>query len=587
MIKSRRTKVLLGTGVLVVVVLVIATVVLLVSGGSGSSTSANNSNKDGSSVLDESWTNLPAPSSVPTTTTTHLDDLVSRPAQEPLVEPTTPATTTIGRATSARPTTSVPIHPLHLPTSLSGYSNTPPASTTTAGHTPTVLPTTRQPSLKPLVGTSLEPSFGPLSGPSREPSIQPTLGPSPLPTRLPTPGPTNLATRPPTPRPTLVATATPTPWPSPRPTPGPTPRPTPEPTPRPTPEPTQPPLPLPTRSPTSPPTPLPTRPPSLVPSRLPSLVPISPHPTTRFGANATFIFYAIADAPYNARQQQELPEQVRNLPRDGELLVHLGDIRSAAEGKSCVRSEYQLLANILKESSAPALAVMGGACVVQLSTTHDLRPCLTHCICSCCCCLLLLSLLLLSFVDCIQLLLVDNEWNDCPNMDGGWRLWMEELMGLESSWPLLWRMHRPPERPETFSFVRKGVLVVGLNLVGGRVHDAGEWRDRLMNQAVWVQHLLQQHKGDYGAVVLLGHANPTRHHEGFFHPVRDYLLQHPTVRVLYVNGDAHLWRVDWGGFYGVPNFYRIQLTGGTSEPPLRIAVHPRDPIHPFSYDRRL
>ena len=103
-------------------------------------------------------------------------------------------------------------------------------------------------------------------------------------------------------------------------------------------------------------------------------MPISPHPTTRFGANATFIFYAIADAPYNARQQQELPEQVRNLPRDGELLVHLGDIRSAAEGKSCVRSEYQLLANILKESSAPALAVMGGACVVKTVDHTRLAP---------------------------------------------------------------------------------------------------------------------------------------------------------------------------------------------------------------------
>jgi hypothetical protein len=61
---------------------------------------------------------------------------------------------------------------------------------------------------------------------------------------------------------------------------------------------------------------------------------------------------------------------------------------------------------------------------------------------------------------------------------------------------------------------------------------------------------------------------------------------------MYMNGDAHVWSYD-PTYLGVEQMLRIQLTGGTTEPPLQVIVAPTDdPVDSnaesvFLYDRRL
>lgn len=59
---------------------------------------------------------------------------------------------------------------------------------------------------------------------------------------------------------------------------------------------------------------------------------------------------------------------------------------------------------------------------------------------------------------------------------------------------------------------------------------------------------------------------------------------------MYMNGDAHVWEYKQK-FYGQSNFLRIQLTGGTSEPPLKAVVNACSyrgiAADTFTYDRRL
>ena len=96
------------------------------------------------------------------------------------------------------------------------------------------------------------------------------------------------------------------------------------------------------------------------------------------------------------------------------------------------------------------------------------------------------------------------------------------------------------------------------------------------------------------SIVVFGHANPTAQHDDFFLPLKLFIRDEldNTVPVLYLNGDAHVWSYN-SSFYDVPQFLRMQLTGGTSEPPLQVIVSPSEndidnfAQNVFLYDRRL
>lgn len=97
---------------------------------------------------------------------------------------------------------------------------------------------------------------------------------------------------------------------------------------------------------------------------------------------------------------------------------------------------------------------------------------------------------------------------------------------------------RMSDRPETFSFVHRETLFVGLNLVGGRLHNAVEWQTRLSTQVEWLKTLMLQHQRP---TVVFGHADPTANHEAFFGPLRDFMQDEiqNSIPLLYVNGDRH------------------------------------------------
>jgi hypothetical protein len=79
-------------------------------------------------------------------------------------------------------------------------------------------------------------------------------------------------------------------------------------------------------------------------------------------------FYAIADAPYNTLEADELPKQIWALPSSAEFLIHLGDIRSAHSGGSCGLDEYNNVAAILRQSAVPVFMVVGGKNAVDMNS---------------------------------------------------------------------------------------------------------------------------------------------------------------------------------------------------------------------------
>lgn len=133
-------------------------------------------------------------------------------------------------------------------------------------------------------------------------------------------------------------------------------------------------------------------------------------------------------------------------------------------------------------------------------------------------------------------------------------------------------------RPENFYFVHQRMLYIGLNIVGGIRLDIDEWETRLSHQWTWTKELIETHileeSGDAEGIVIFAHADPRPLvHGSFFDPLQSFIAMelNNTIPTIYINGDQHYFQFD-DDFYGQPNFHRIMVEGGSSQPPLRMTV---------------
>ena len=176
----------------------------------------------------------------------------------------------------------------------------------------------------------------------------------------------------------------------------------------------------------------------------------------------------------------------------------------------------------------------------------------------------------------------DNEWNDEPDPDAAWAIWSRDFMHFSEQFPDAPKLARQEGHPENIAWLDEGVLFIGINLVGGRMHDVEEWAYRHRANAEWVEHQLDTLGASAYAVVVLGQAAPKLRHEDFF---RRFV---PAVEaygkpVLYLHGDGHKWIYEES--WRAPNLLRIQVDQVTKARPVHFTVRPDQPQHPFTYDR--
>lgn len=248
-------------------------------------------------------------------------------------------------------------------------------------------------------------------------------------------------------------------------------------------------------------------------------------------------FSATGCGPYAPDEEPMLEHHVDLVNRDGksEFLVHLGDVVTGKKTK-WPESQYAAVANILKKSKHPVFVVLG-----------------------------------------------DNEWNDLDNPAEGLEFWNRQFRDFEKHFPNSLPLEKQKSRPENFAFVSKGVLVIGLNIVGGKVHDKAEWDTRLQQDADWVSEQFNLHKSDARAAVLLAQATPAAAHELFFKQLVESCKEW-IKPVLYLHADGHVWQVQKA--WRVPNLWRVQTDQVRLNPPVLVTVTD-DPNNPFTFDRRL
>lgn len=268
-------------------------------------------------------------------------------------------------------------------------------------------------------------------------------------------------------------------------------------------------------------------------------------------SSITTTFYAIGDVPHSSGQAYELKLQMDDLASDAEFLIHLGNVRKA--GTHCTKAELLEASELLQLSSVPVFVVIG-----------------------------------------------ENEYNECEGENAaveGLEMWRDEFVDFHRKhWNHSFTVTHHPDLPETFAFVHKDALFLGLNLVGGIVHSESEWTTRLEQQATWTIETIRQYVSDMtpeiGRVLLFGHADPTNSHAAFFGPIVDFIeYESHGTPVLYLHGGS---RREWEYepyFFNVEHFLRMVTTGKAVDPPLQIKVIANGAASPtsvaFLYDRML
>ncbi|MCA9005204.1 MAG: hypothetical protein KDA70_07995 [Planctomycetaceae bacterium] len=244
-------------------------------------------------------------------------------------------------------------------------------------------------------------------------------------------------------------------------------------------------------------------------------------------------FYVMGDVPYKPAEDIELPKQISGLPDDAEFVVHVGDIKTGST--PCNEGVYAKVAGMLAKSKVPVFIIPG-----------------------------------------------DNEWNDCANPTEAWKFWEQYFMRFDRRWQHSFRIFRQLEWEENFSFVKGNVLFIGLNLVGGRVHDPAEWKQRHADNLNWVRSNLRRFGKEVSSLVIFGHVKPVKIHNDFFDPFNAEAIAF-NKPVLYIHGDGHTWIYDRP--FAAKNLLRVQVDQGGIAPPLKVTVTDNS-TDPFQFDRR-
>ncbi len=188
----------------------------------------------------------------------------------------------------------------------------------------------------------------------------------------------------------------------------------------------------------------------------------------------------------------------------------------------------------------------------------------------------------------------DNEWNDTNDPAAAWALWAKHFLKFEEKFKPAWKTERQLEQPANFAFVKDGVIFIGLNLPGGRIHDEAEWAKRLPADAAWVSQQLAAHAGQVRAAVVMAQANPfmlskTEVQTKFVPFLEPFRKAADTFKkpVLFLHADGHRWLDDQP--WPEKNIRRVQLDKwDTKYPSVQITVAESGDVKSlFKFERRL
>ncbi len=253
-------------------------------------------------------------------------------------------------------------------------------------------------------------------------------------------------------------------------------------------------------------------------------------------------FTAMGCGPYTPEAEVALARQLKweNENPTSDFIIHCGDIVTG-KVKDWPESQYQKIADLFKTNNhIPTFIVPG-----------------------------------------------DNEWNDQVDPDRHWGYWEKHFLHLDKHWPAIpgaSPVQRQDVRTENFSFTKNEVLFIGINKVGGMVHDPVEWETRLAQNIDWMKEKLTENRDKTHSAVIFAQASG-------FSKIGDFQKKLTKIGsdygkpILYLHADGHKWTVE-PEKYG-HSIMRVMLDVVNGQfPPVQVTVT-GDPVTPFHFDRRL
>jgi hypothetical protein len=243
-------------------------------------------------------------------------------------------------------------------------------------------------------------------------------------------------------------------------------------------------------------------------------------------------FFVTADVPYDAGQESKIARDLETIPGEADFMIHLGNIQDASVSL-CPQQAYISAKAILLKSRIPMFVLPG-----------------------------------------------PNDSNNCPNPKYAFDDWTEQLGKFHQHFVHSFGVAHQLGSEENFFFLTKGVLIIGLHLVGGRNYDKQEWRIRLQKNVHWVEENLSRIPRDqYRALILLANARPSKQHDDFFSEIIDD-INNVEKPVLYVHANAGSDKFEtYTPFKEAKNLIAVQVPSGGANPPVSITVGTGD--NPF------
>jgi uncharacterized repeat protein (TIGR02543 family) len=232
-------------------------------------------------------------------------------------------------------------------------------------------------------------------------------------------------------------------------------------------------------------------------------------------------FSAFGDIPEGGSNDLAILQQYvadHNRYSPSAFILHVGDILHG----SCTESKYSDVANIMKGFAVPAYIVVG-----------------------------------------------DNDYTDCTNPVQALVYWKKYFLNFEQNFCGAPSSEHQSVRDENFAFLWDGVLFVGINLVGGTVHDQKEWDLRMQDDAAWVSQQFQAKRAQVRAAVVFAQTGNRTAVDWFTTQFRASAAAFGKP-VLYIHGDLHTFKYDQP--WSEKNITRLEVPLGSAEPPLEVTV---------------
>jgi hypothetical protein len=239
-------------------------------------------------------------------------------------------------------------------------------------------------------------------------------------------------------------------------------------------------------------------------------------------AQEKLIFSVMGDVPRSAKEDVLLQKQIKfhNLHSSSQFMLHVGDIKAGKQ--PCDEQVYSKVSGYLKKLTVPTFLVPG-----------------------------------------------DNEWNDCENPEQAWAYWTQYFLQFDKNWNHNFSVIQQKQKPENVAFVTNNVLMIGINLVGEKVHDQKEWDSMMKDDIQWIKSQFDANKTKVYAAVIFTQANLNDKHNKFskrFFPLCNKFKK----PVLFLHGDGHRWLHDTE--WKEKNITRVQVDQGGIALPLQVEV---------------